>query len=68
MKNFLAQFKLVTHTVAGLIATGLTLYLTNDAVHQAVNNVIAPHKKLSAAVAALSGIALAYMNSKKGTQ
>lgn len=65
MKNFLAQFKGWVHWFAGVVVAGAMIYSTNDAVHNAVNAAVAPHKRLAAFVTAVGGILVAYAKSTK---
>lgn len=61
----LSQFKAWAHWLSGFLLAAFTLYATNDAVHQAVNNAISHNKKLAGLVVVIGPIITAYLNSQK---
>jgi len=61
--KFLSQFKTWTHVLAGAVVTGVTLYVSNDAIRGAVNGLLGA--KGAAILGGLATIILAYANPNK---
>lgn len=59
------EFKQWVHWFAGVLGTAFMTYLTVPSVQDAVNKAVAGHPKISAALVTITGIAVAYIQSKK---
>ena len=63
LTNFIATHKLSSHAIVAALGSGATVYSTVQPVKIFVDGLLAGHKTLSAALAALVGILLTYMGS-----
>jgi hypothetical protein len=60
-----AQTKKYVHAIAAAAVTAATLYVTNSAVHNAINGALAAHPNVVAFLGAISTSILAYLDPKK---